>query len=179
MAQVVEFVILLGRLVANRVVPLFAKQFSQQPVVMPAFVWRLDASQNIDVVPELTRLILAQLIQFPVVSPGLLPAALDNALFRQRMERVPAEPRAADTAIEAVQDVVPITVGHELCHRARAHATPVGAPAVVPAVDRDLALGCLIARVGFSRAVAAAEVLEEHGNRVETRRSGDHQLRHS
>lgn len=90
--------------------PLIAIQFGQQPIVMPALVWRLHAPQNVDVLPELTRLILAQLIQLPVMLACLLPAALDDALFRERLERVPAEPRAADTAIEAVQDVVPITV---------------------------------------------------------------------
>lgn len=109
--------ILLDSLVADRVVPLIAEQFSQQPVMMPALVRRLDASQNLDVVPEFTRLLLAQLVQFPVVSAGLLPAALDDALFREGVKGISAEPRATDTAIEAVQDVVPITVGDKLRNR--------------------------------------------------------------
>ena len=54
---------------------------------------------------------------------------------------------------------------------------PVRVPTTVPAVDRDLALGGLVVRIGLGRAVAPAEALEEHGDRVESRGTGDHQPR--
>lgn len=76
----------------------------------------------------------------PVMAPCLLPAALDDALFHEGMERGPAEPRAADATIKAVQDVVPVTIGHELGHRARSHTAPVGVPALVVAADGNFAL---------------------------------------
>lgn len=116
--------------------------------------------------PKLAGLVLTQLAQLPVVSPGLLPAALDDALLGQGMQRVSAEDRGADAAIQAIQDIVPTAVRDELGDGTWAHAAPVRTPAVVPAVDGDLALGRLVVRIGFGRAVAAAEVLEEDGDRV-------------
>ena len=105
--------------------------------------------------PKLAGLALAQFAQLPVVTPGLLPAALDDALLGVGMKCVTAESRATDPAIQAVQNIGPIALGHELGNRARSHSNPVGIPALIPAVDRDLALGSLVVRVGFNRAVAA------------------------
>ncbi|MNF69056.1 hypothetical protein D3C84_509280 [compost metagenome] len=76
-----------------------AEQLSQQLAVMPAFVCRLDAAQNIDVMPKLAGFIFAQFAKFPVVAAGLLATALDDAPFSEGMEGVTAEPRAADPAI--------------------------------------------------------------------------------
>lgn len=157
--------------------PFITEQLGQQPALMPALIRTLDTAQRVDVVPKLAGLVLAQLAQLPVVSPGLLPAALDDALLGQGMQRVSAKDRGADAAIQAVQDVVPTAVRYELCDGARPHATPVGVPAVFPAVDGDLALGGLVVRVRLNRAVATAEVLEEHGYRIEPRCAGDYQLR--
>lgn len=102
-----------------------------------------------------------------------------QSTFSRIREAHSAEPCAADPAIHTVQDVVPITIGYELRHRARSHAAPVGVPATVPAVDRDLALGGLVTRVRFGRTIAAAEVFEENRDRIEPWSAGDHQLRHS
>lgn len=127
--------------------------------------------------PKLAGLALAQFAQLPVVTPGLLSAALDDALLGQGMQRASAEDRGADAAIQAIQDIVPTAVRDELGDCARAHASPVGVPAAAPTVDGDLALGRLVVRVGFGWAVAPPEVLKEHGYRIEARRPGDHQLR--
>lgn len=117
---------------------------------------------------------LAQLAQLPIVASGLSPAELDNALLCQRVQRVSAEHGGADSAIQAVQDVVPVAVGDELRDGARAHTAPVGVPTVVPAVDGDLALHGLVILVLFDRTVVPLKVLEEHGDRVERRGAGDH-----
>jgi len=93
------------------------------------------------------------------------------------MEGVTAESRAADSAIQAVQYIVPAAVCDELRDGARPHSAPICVPTLVPAVDRDLALGGLVVRIGFGRAVAATEVFEEHGDRIKSRCAGDHQLR--
>lgn len=127
--------------------------------------------------PKIAGFIFAQLAKLPFVSPGLLPATLDDALLGEGVKRVSAKYSWADPTIQAVQDVVPAAVGDELGDGARPHPTPVGIPAVVPAVDGDLALGGLVVRVRLNRAVAPAEVLEEHGYCIEPRRAGDHQLR--
>lgn len=128
--------------------------------------------------PKLARLILAQFAQLPVVSPGLLPAALHDALLGQGVQRVSAEHGGADSPIQAIQNIVPTAVRDEIGDGARAHAAPVRIPATVPAVDGDLSLGALVVGVGFDRAVAAAEVLEEDGDRVQPRSASDDQLRY-
>ncbi|MNY06921.1 hypothetical protein D3C86_1397020 [compost metagenome] len=94
------------------------------------------------------------------------------------MERVTAESRAADPAIQAVQDVVPAALDDELGDGSRPHAAPPSVPAVGPAVDGDFARGGLVVRVRIGWAVAAPEVFEKHGDRIEARGAGDHQLRH-
>ena len=126
--------------------------------------------------PKLAGLVLAQFAQLPIVTPGLLPAALDDALLGQDVQRVSAEDRGADAAIQAIQDIVPTAVRDELGDGARAHATPVRVPAVVPAVDGNFALRRLVVRVGLGRAISATEVLKEHSDRVKARCAGNHQL---
>ena len=177
-AQVREFVVFFDRLTVEWVMPFIAEQFGQQRALVPAFARALDAAQHVDAMPKLAGFIFVKLAQFPFVSTGLLPSALDDALLGQVVQRVTAEDGGADPSIQAIQNVVPVTVGDKLGNGARAHATPVRIPAPVPAVDGDLALGGLIARIGFGRAITPAEVLEEHGYRVEPRSAGDHQLRH-
>jgi hypothetical protein len=95
---------------------------------------------------------------------------LDYALVDQGIQRVTTESRAADTTIQAVQNIVPPAVGDEFRNSARPHASPVGVPALVPAVDGDLTLGTLVVRVGFGGTVTLAEILKEHGDRVKARR---------
>lgn len=175
--QIGELIVLLDRFVTYRVVPLLAEQLGEDLVVVSCLVGRLDAAQSIDVMPKLAGFTFAQLAQIPVVAPGLLPTALDDALLRQGVQRVTAEDSGTDTAIQAVQDVVPTAVGDELCDGARPHSAPVSVPTLVPAVDRDLALGGLVVRIGLGWAVATPEVLEEYGDRVEPQRTCDHQLR--
>ena len=54
---------------------------------MPAFVWRLDVTQNTDIIPKLAGLAFAQFAKFPFVAPGLLATALDDALFSEGIDR--------------------------------------------------------------------------------------------
>ncbi|MCY1441341.1 hypothetical protein D9M71_576540 [compost metagenome] len=127
--------------------------------------------------PKLAGFAFGQLAKFPVVAPGLLPTALGDALLGQGMQRVTAEDSGTDTAIQAVQNVIPTAIGDELRDGARPHAAPVSVPAFVPAVDGDLALCGLVVRIGFNGAVPSTEVLEEHRDRIKPWRAGDHQLR--
>lgn len=96
-----------------------------------------------------------------------------DAFSGQCLERITGELCIADPSIQAVQNIVPVAVGNELSDGACTHATPVSVPAIVPAINGDLALGGLVVRVGFDGAVTPAEVLEEHGDRVKPRRAGD------
>lgn len=158
--------------------PFLAEQLSQQRALMPAFGGAFGAAQYIDVIPKLAGFIFAQLAQLPVVAPCLLPPALDDALLGQGVQRVTAESRAADTAIQAVENVVPAAVGDELRDGARPHAAPISVPALIPAVDGDLTLGGLVVRIGFGGTVPATEVLEENRYRIKPCRAGDYQFRY-
>ena len=87
-AQVRVFVVFLDSLTIERVMPFIAEQLGQQLAVMPAFVWCLDAAQSIDLMPKLTGFTFAQFAQLSVVARGLLPTALDDALFGEGMQRL-------------------------------------------------------------------------------------------
>lgn len=120
--------------------------------------------------PKLARFALAQIVQLPIVAPGLLPSTLNDACSGEGMKRFAAEPRNVNPSIQAVQGVGPIALGHELCNCSRAHTTPIDVPALTPAVARDLALGGLVVWGRFCRAVAVTEVLKDNRDRIEPRR---------
>ena len=114
---------------------------------MPALVGALDVAELINLIEEPAGVVQVPLEHIFPDKDVATTTALNHSAPSKGRKGVAAELRAAYPAIQAVEDIVSIALRYELCNGSRPHAAPVSVPTLVPAVDRDLALGRLVVRI--------------------------------